>query len=191
MDLTHFDKFLKTKVDGIIGFDLLENIIVETNIDASEMRFLSDSSFQYSSKTDLLKLVNLESRHFGIPIEITPEKNQKSLSLIFKVDTGADNYLTFHNNSVRKYQLINPNKNYKKRIGFSVDSTKTTNLKSKVYSAIIGEKKWKNTPAIFEVDPVNDSTKRKADGLIGQEMLLDFNICYNLKESTIYLEKRK
>ena len=191
MNLTHLENFLKTRVDGIIGFDLLNERITQTNIDTYEMLFFSDSNFKYLANAKPIGLVILESNHFGVPIEIFPKGDKKSLSLIVKIDTGADNYLTFHNNAVKKYDLLKSDKKYKKRIGFSVDSTKTTNLKGKVASATLGSKKWKNVPTIFEIDTVNNSSKRKADGLIGQELLLDFNICYNLKENVIYLENRK
>ena len=45
-------------------------------------------------------------------------------------------------------------------------------------------------PQHFETDPLNQTSNRKGDGLIGQELLLDFNITYDLENKTIYLEKR-
>lgn len=191
MDLSHLEAFLNTKVDGIIGFDLLRQIITQTNIDSHEMLFYSDANFKYSGKAKPITLITLESNHFGVPITIVPKGSKTSINLVVKIDTGADNYLTFHNHAVLAFDFIKSNKRYKKRIGFSIDSTKTTNLKGKVASAVLASKKWRNIPAIFETDTLNNSSKRKAHGLIGQEMLLDFNICYNLKQNIIYFEERK
>jgi hypothetical protein len=56
--------------------------------------------------------------------------------------------------------------------------------------AKFASKEWMNIPVIFEVYSLNKSARRKADGLIGQEMLLDFNITYNLNNKVMYLEKR-
>ena len=39
MDLSHINNYFKSDVDGIIGYDLLERVITETNIDSFEMRF--------------------------------------------------------------------------------------------------------------------------------------------------------
>lgn len=191
MDLSHISELLKINVDGIIGFDLLKNTIVETNIDHMEIRLFKVADYKYNGNAPPLKLIELESNHFGLPVEIVPKGSKKIITFIVKIDTGAANYLTFHNNAVKKHNLINKKKKYKVRKGFGADSTITSNLKGKVSSAKLASVEWKNIPVIFEVDPLNQNSKRKADGLIGQEMLLDFNIIYNLSDETMYLEKRK
>ncbi|MCG1036970.1 retropepsin-like aspartic protease [Polaribacter sargassicola] len=191
MDLSHISKHLKVNVDGIIGYDLLKLAIVETNIDLMEIQLFKEANYKYKGNAKSLKLIDLESNHFGLPIEIIPKGSEKSITLIVKIDTGAPNYLTFHNNAVIKHNLIKPKKKYKIRKGFGADATITSNLKGKISSAKFASVEWKNIPAIFEVDPLNKNSKRKADGLIGQQMLLDFNITYLLNTKTIYLEKRK
>ena len=190
MDLSHISEFLKMKVDGIIGFDLLNQVIVETNISELEMRFFDTANYRYHGNANASKLIMLESNHFGLPIEIKPKSNSNPLLLIVKIDKGAPNYLTFHNDAINKHGLMNPQNRYKIRKGFGADSTMTSNLKAKIASAKFSSKQWKNVPVIFEVDSLNQSSKRKADGLIGQEMLLDFNITYHLNDQVLYLEKR-
>ncbi len=191
MDLSHLSTYFKLNVDGIIGFDLLRKIITETNIDALEMRFYSDEAYNFNGMAEPLQLIGLESNHLGLPIKIIPKGTKNGIMLIIKIDTAAGNYLTFHNTAVIEHQLINPNKKYKTKKGFGVDATITHNLKGKIASAFFATKEWKNIPVVFEVDPLNEGSERQADGLIGQKMLLDFNITYNLKEGIVYLEKRK
>ncbi|WP_296704410.1 retropepsin-like aspartic protease [Algoriphagus sp.] len=191
MDLSHLSTFLKTNVDGIIGVDLLKNFITETNIDAGEMRFYFISGFNYHGNAEPIQLISLESDLFGIPIQILPKGAKESINLVVKIDTGASNYLTFHNNSVSENYLLKPKKRHKVSKGFSLDPTITSNVRGKVTFAKIGNKKWKNIPSVFEIDPVNEVSKRKADGLIGQELLLDFNILYYLKDGIVYLESRE
>ncbi|MGB1269686.1 MAG: retropepsin-like aspartic protease [Flavobacteriaceae bacterium] len=190
MDLSHLSDYFKTNVDGIIGFDLLNKVVTETNIDALEMRFFSNTNYIFNGKSKPIKLIGLESNHLGLEINIVPKGKKENITLIIKIDTGAGNYLTFHNNSVTKHKLINPKKRYKIKKGFGADSTITKNLNGKVSLAIFGNKKWKNIPVVFEVDPLNETSERQADGLIGQKMLLDFNITYNLKNGIVYLENR-
>lgn len=190
MDLAHISEYLKINVDGIIGFDLLNQAIVETNIDLMEIRFFNKANYKYLGNANQLKLIDLESNHFGLPLEIKPKGSKEILTLIVKIDTGAANYLTFHNDIVNKYNLIDKKKRYKIKKGFGADSTITSNLKSKISLAKFALKEWKNIPVVLEVDSLNQSSKRKADGLIGQKMLLDFNITYNLDNKVIYLEER-
>jgi len=188
MDLSHISEYLKFNVDGIIGFDLLNQNIVEMNIDFMEMRFYKNTN--YVGNVNQLNLIDLESNHFGVPIEIRPKGSKKELKLIVKIDTGATNYLTLHNDFVNKNNLINKKIKYKIRKGFGADSTMTSNLKSKLSLARFASKEWKNIPVVLEIDSLNQSSKRTADGLIGQEMLLEFNVTYNLNDKIIYLEER-
>lgn len=191
MDLRHLSQYFKTKIDGIIGIDLLNQAIVETNIDSMEVSLFSNDNYRYSGKAKPLELIGLESNHLGLPIEIVPKGKKTPILLIIKIDTAAANYLTFHNHTVTEHNLVDSGKKYKNKQGFGADSTITNNLGGKINKAIFGEKVWKNIPVVFEVDRLNESSDRQANGLIGQKMLLDFNITYNLRDGVVYLEKRK
>ncbi len=191
MDLSHLTKYLNTNVDGVIGYDLLEKFITETNIDSKEIRFYSPNDYVFNGHAKTIELTTLESNLFGILIETVPKNQSESITLNLQIDTGADNYLTFHNKIVKEHQLINSKKRQKTIKGFGADSTIVTNVKGKVSEIGFGDKKWKNVPATFEVDPINSRENSLADGLLGQRLLLDFNITYNLKERLVYLEKRK
>jgi hypothetical protein len=138
-----------------------------------------------------LELTTLESNLFGILIKTIPKNKTENITLNLQIDTGADNYLTFHNKIVKEHQLINSKKRQKTIKGFGADSTIATNVRSKVSEIDFGDKKWKNIPVTLEVDPINKRENSLADGLIGQRLLLDFNITYNLTERLVYLEKRK
>lgn len=190
MDLSHLSDYFKTAIDGVIGVDLLNQTILETNMDAMEMRFFSKSTFSYKGQAQPLQLIGLESNHVGLPIAIIPKGKKENINLIVKIDTAADNYLTFHNETVTKHHLLDPKKKYKIKKGFGADATITKNLSGKISEATFGTKKWENIPADFEVDSLNSVSKRKADGLIGQEMLLKFNITYHLKAGVVFLEER-
>jgi predicted aspartyl protease len=191
IDLSHLSKYFKTKVDGIIGVDLLNQAVIETNIDSMEFLLFSQENYKYNGIAEPLELIGLESNHLGLPIEITPKGSKESISLIIKIDTAAANYLTFHNHTVIEYGLIDNKIKYKKKRGFGADSTITNNLAGKLSTAIFAGQIWKNIPVVFEVDKLNSSSDRKANGLIGQSMLLDFNITYDLISGNIYLENRK
>ncbi len=191
MDLSHLTKYLKTNVDGVIGYDLLAKFITETNIDEKEIRFYSPIDYVFQGNAKTIELTTLESNLFGIFIETVPKNQSESITLNLQIDTGADNYLTFHNKIVKEHQLISSKKRQKTVKGFGADSTIVTNVSGKVSEIGFGDMKWKNVPVTFEVDPINSRKNSLADGLLGQKILLDFNITYNLKERLIYLEKRK
>lgn len=191
MDLNHLSQYLNTNVDGVIGYDLLNTYVTETNIDAKEFRIYNASNYIYKGNFKPLEITTLESNLFGIVIEVTPKKNQNPIKLNFQIDTGASHTLNFHNKTVRENNLLNENKKKKFKKGFGADSTIVTNIQSKIKAISFGGKSWKNVPAIFEIDSIQKRENSLADGLIGQQLLIDFNIIYDLSKRLVYLEKRK
>lgn len=191
MDLSHLSKYLKTNVDGVIGNELLQNLVTETNIDALKMSFYNFENYKYIDNGTPYELIGLESGHLGIPFEIVVQKGSSPIMMIFKIDTAADNYFTFHNETVTKYNLLENKRRLKPKQGFGVDATVSKNLSGKIAKAEFGGKTFKNLPVVFEVDPLNSTSKRLANGLVGQSVLINFNITYNLNNGLAYFERRK
>lgn len=191
MDLSHLSKYLKTNVDGIIGNDILQKIVTETNVDTKEILFYSFKDFEYSRSGTVYELIGLESGHLGIPFEIVVKKGADPITMVLKIDTGADNYFTFHNETVTNYNIREILPRLKSKQGFGADPTVSRNLAGKIFTAKCCGKTFKNVPSVFEIDPLNSLSKRLANGLVGQAVLLNFNITYNLNDGVAYFEKRK
>lgn len=190
MDISHISDLFKYQVDGVIGFDLLRKYVTETNIDDRKMKFYLPDSFSYPGAAKPGKLTNLESNHFGLVVKVQPRKKSTVTTMNLKIDTGASNWLTLHNKTVEEFELLKSGKNHKYKQGFGADSTITNNIKSKIHSIAFGDRKWRNIPTILEVDPLNQRSTPVAHGLLGQRLLLDFNITYDLSKKVMYLENR-
>jgi predicted aspartyl protease len=190
MDLSHISQYLRYRVDGVIGYHLLAQLIIETNITNKEIRFYAVQDYSYPGKATGIELIPLESNQFGIPSTVSPSRKAAEIELILKIDTGGEDYLSIHNSSVMEHELIDPQKRYKTVKGFGADATLSSNLKGKLFTVSFADKEWKNVPTVFEVDPLSRSSIRMADGLIGQALLLDFDITYNLPGQVVYFEKR-
>lgn len=191
MDLSHISKYLKTNVDGIFGNEILQRFITETNVDRKELLFYHFNEFEYSKQGIKYELIGLESGHIGIPFEIIVRKGSNPIRMILKIDTAADNYFTFHNETVRSYQLLEKIPKLKSKQGFGADSTVSKNVAGKLFSAEFCGNTFKNVPIVLEIDPLNSLSKRLANGLVGQAILLNYNITYNLNEGFAYFEKKK
>lgn len=191
LGLSHLSNYFRTQIDGIIGTDILFNFVTETNNDAGELRLYPFNTWKPGKSTTAYDIIGLEAGHFGILVEVVTKRNATPVSMVVKIDTGADNALTFHNTAVTRYHLPESvSKRIKNKQGFGVDSTLTHNLSSKLYSVTFNRKQWRRVPVVFEVDPLNRTTERQADGLIGQALLLDFNTTYDLQEGKVYFENR-
>lgn len=95
------------------GFDLLDKVVVETNMDRREMVLFTEEGHSYQGLGVPLELTELESNHFGIPVTIRPKGEQASREVILKMDTGADNHITFHKDAVDGYGLLDKKKRHK------------------------------------------------------------------------------
>lgn len=190
LNLSHLSKYLKTKVDGIIGNELLQNLVTETNIDALKMSFYRFENYKYEGNGTRHELIGLESGHLGVPFEIVVEEKSSPIKMIFKIDTAADNYLTFHNETVLAYNLLDKIGRLKSKQGFGADATVSRNLSGKISKAKFCGKIFKKMPVVFEVDSLNSISKRLANGLVGQSVLINFNITYNLNEGLAYFAGR-
>ena len=58
-------------------------------------------------------------------------------------------------------------------------------------AASVAGRSWRKLPVVYQVDPVNSDSKRTCDGLIGQHLLNDFIITYDLPAGVVYLEPWK
>jgi hypothetical protein len=190
--LQHLSDYLKMQVDGVIGHELLKRYVVRTDIEKMKMYLYDTTSYTYLGDGKEVRIVDMEHHHFGIPLSFKPKKQASMIILPFKIDTGFSGHLVIHNHAVKDHQLLT-SKKYKKNIGFGADSTKTTNLRSKVKEVSFAGQTWKNIPAVFEIDPINieANNSSKSFGLIGQKLLLGFNIVYDYLRNMIYLEDRK
>lgn len=188
MDLSHLSKYLYTQVDGVIGSDLLQNFVVETNHRDKKLKFYDQTDFQYTGQGTVVDLMGLESGHIGIPAQVVFKKGDYTQELVLKVDTAASNAITLHYQSVLKFNLLSAGKSLREAQGFGADPTVTTNLKTKAHRVEIMDKVWKRVPLVLEVDPLNRESERQADGLIGQSLLLDFIITYDLSRRVAFFE---
>jgi hypothetical protein len=191
LDLSHLSKYLKTNVDGIIGNELLQNLVIETNIDSLKMSFYRFLNYRYEGNGTPYELIGLESGHLGVAFEVLVRKESSPIKMIFKIDTAADNYLTFHNETVITYNLLEKTRRLKSKQGFGADPTVSKNISGKISKAKFCGKTFKNVPVVFEVDPLNSTSKRLANGLVGQAVLIKFNITYNLHDGLAYFDERK
>ena len=189
--LEHLSGYLGYQVDGVIGYDLLKDYAVEMHLDDERLRLYPADAYTPQPTDSTLALIELGRNHFGIPLTFQLERKSEPITLPFDLDTACEDYLVVHNHTLLEYNLMQDAK-YKRIQGFGASPTITTNYKGKLRNVSLGGKSWKNVPVVFEVDPISVQARRndQAYGLIGQELLLDFNITYNVPKRMIHLERR-
>ena len=192
LSIQHLSDHLNIQIDGVIGYDLLKKYVITTNLDQLNFILQDPNAFMPGDQGLKFEKVDLAHHHFGLPLKIKFHKHSQPVTLVFKYDTGFPDHLSFHNSTVEKYQLLKKGK-LKERKGFGADNTLTTNLRSKIHEVSLGSASCKNIKVIYEVDPISVAPTKNAieAGLVGQEILNQFNITYNYPGGMVYMVPRK
>ncbi len=191
ISLEHLSDYLGLPLGGVIGYDLLKEFVVETDIDQGQMRLFDPADFCYSGPGAEMEVIPMDYNHFGLELSFRQKKKSEVIKASFKIDTAFEDYLILHNSTLKRYGLLE-DKKYKELSSFGAEATLVTNFQGKLREVTLAGKKWKNVKCVFEVDPITIRAREKteSDGFIGQELLLDFNITYDLSGGKIYLEER-
>ncbi len=192
IDLDHLSKYLEIRIDGILGVDLLKAYVVETNIDSGCMNLYRQERYNYQGFGQVMALTKLSSNHLGLACAVSLRKGLEK-QLMLKIDTAYPDFVILSPKGMTVMEVNYATINKRKKVrGFGADDTMTTNLRGKIQSFKIGEWQWKKLPVIFTVDHLSVSATRsnETDGIIGQGLLLDFNIIYDWSRSFAYFSKR-
>lgn len=193
MPLGHLASYLNYPLDGIIGYDLLNQFGVEINIDQSQFKIFRGNTERLNlRKGEVLKMHRLPYDLFGIKMLLQADKNGETIEMLLKVDSGFEDALNLNGQTVAKYQLLE-NRRTKMAEGMSADPTITKNYTAKMHQLSFAAAKWKKVATVLTVDPLNVKATEQdvSQGIIGQELLLGFNILYDMPNSRVVFQKRK
>ncbi|MBK8228509.1 MAG: clan AA aspartic protease [Flavobacteriales bacterium] len=191
MDLGHLSAHYNVPIDAILGVDLLSRAVVCTDLDALRMRVHDPKTYVHSGSSAAITATELDSGTYGFLMQVLPGGRKDTVEVMVKLDTGADNHLTFYNHAVVAHGLMRPGKRYRGASGFGAEPTITHNRHGKLARARVQGRSWRKVPVVYQVDPVNAASRQACDGLIGQGLLNEFNITYHLPAGLVYLEPRR
>lgn len=191
--LSHLSQVLFHPVDGVIGYDLLQRFVIKTDADTKMIQFYDPAGFTYHGAGTALDMIDMEHGHFGALVTFDLGQGQENIRMPLKFDTGYSDCLTLNHQAVQDHELIQKNKRYREVQGVSADTTVTINYRSKVKKVSLAGKTWRRVPTVLHIDKISIAAteKSRSDGLIGQELLLDFNIVYDYPRRMLYLEERR
>ncbi|MEL6869631.1 MAG: aspartyl protease family protein [Pseudomonadota bacterium] len=174
-DLSHLERSIGRRIDGIIGFHLLKRNVVAINYDTSQLSiFPSKKDYPRSGKRVRLKTRNHATTRMTLVLADSDKIDAK-----FILDNGAGIAVGLSTPFVNKHDLI-------ERMGaeHTIRSRGFSNARPTVRRARIPELEvagfiFKNVPAsLYDVKRGFFSEKRQA-GVIGNAILKRFNIIFD------------
>ncbi len=191
IELDHLSGYFKIPVDGIIGYDLFEKHILKIDADRKIMAFYD--SLDSTDIKDWKEVVSHKVDNNKIGIEtflLSPEGDYAGY--IMALDTASPDEIHLFPNAMAEPGIA-LKKGRKEVKGFSADTTITENLRGKIKGVRLAGKEWRNVRTVIPTDPVSVKafSNNQSFGLIGQELLLEFNMIYDYEHNRIYFQDRK
>ncbi len=191
LSLTHLSKYFKIPIAGIIGYDLFSRFVVETNIDLLRMKIYDADSYETNDRDVALPMISFDHNKIGIEVILTDDE-EREITLPLTIDTASDDYLWLFPQAHSQYDFLGKRKR-KAVKGFSASPSVFTNYKGKVRAVSFGGKTWKKVMTTFAVGEISVAAFQdsQSNGLIGQNLLLDFNVIYDYKHHRVFLQQRR
>ncbi|WP_109830481.1 aspartyl protease family protein [Reichenbachiella versicolor] len=186
-DLSHLEISIGRDIDGIIGYDLLKNYVVDVNYDEMKIKLYKPSEYTYmgTGKSFDIKLTSY------IPhITATTEfANGEKITSEFFVDTGAKTTVDFNTPFVEKNDLVNKIGDSYIYLVAGIGSKEYEHHKGKVNSFSFGGFEFSDIPVGLSHAKSGIQNHKKMSGIIGGAVLKKFNIVYDYHSKKMYWEK--
>jgi hypothetical protein len=174
-------RFYGIKINGIVGYSVLKNYIVELDYDISRISFFCKGTLKYPRGGYLLRpLINFQ------PYQQASMKDSRKIQSNFIFDIGADISLMlsadFDNDSL---PIRTSRKRYTKTaegVGGKVEIQSTV-----IKEFRLGPYRFTDVPVCVFDDANNVTTYPYGAGIIGNELLRRFNLILNYANKEIFL----
>ncbi len=186
-DLNHLEISIGRSIDGIIGYDILDNYAVAIDYDKMEFRLYDPSTFNYTG-TGLAFDVKLTTYIPHITGKVVL-LNGETLTGEFWVDSGAKAALDFNTPYVNSHNLISKLPKTYSYLVSGLGDTESLHHRGKVKEFSFGTFQFSDVPVGLSQANGGLQNNSKVAGIIGNEILMQFNIIFDYAHKKIYFEQ--
>jgi len=179
-DLGFLKQHLGDEIAGVIGFGVLSKCVVELDLAAPRIAIHDPKTYglAHGQWTELTITGGVPSVH------ATFEEHEG----VFRLDTGADGFVTFHQPAVEKWKLLEGREVKSAKlggVGGFVDAKRGV-----VKSFTLGGVKQENIEATFAVEAKGNFGEADRDGNIGAGLLKPFTLVLDYDSKRIAFVKK-
>lgn len=175
---------LGRKISGVIGNDILKQLVVEVDYASQVINFYEPDSYKYSGAGMVIP-ITLEGYPF-VRLRITLAAN-RVIEGKFEIDSGSTGAITFNTPFVDRNRLLNSvSKSNQSRLGGVGGSAVA--FSGRLKSIKLGSFQLENLIARFSRARRGDDASAKYDGLIGGEILRRFSVVFDYSRRRMMLE---
>lgn len=185
--LNHLEISIGRKIDGIIGYDVLDQYAIKIDYNQREFIIYDENAFIYNGDGKKFDL-KLNSYIPYIPASVTLT-NGKKLKGDFFIDTGARTSVDFNTPFVNKNNMVSQiGDNYSYEVA-GLSSTETKHYKGRASNFSFGGFSFDGLPIGLSQAEHGIQNNGKIAGILGNELLKHFNIIYDYAHKKVYFEQ--
>ena len=169
------------RIDGIIGYSVLNRYIIKVDYDSSKIEIWSKGSLRYPRGGYLLRpLINT------LPVQAARIKDGITVNSRFLFDMGAGLNMMLTTDFVKDSGVIHKKRKFyikqAEGLGGKIDMSMTV-----IKEVKLGPYRFRNVPIYIFDDKYNVTSYPYLGGLLGNDLLRRFNVILNYERRDIYL----
>lgn len=185
-DLNHLEISIGRKIDGIIGYDLLNNYSIVINYDKMEFSVIEPAMFSYSGTGMSFDLkLNTYVPYVSGKVKFA---GGETLNGDFFIDTGAKAAVDFNSPFVASNKLVSKLPKSYNYLVADLSKDETLHHRGRVSEFSFGSYSFKDLPVGLSEAKSGLQSNSKIAGIIGNEILMQFNIYFDYANKRFYLE---
>ena len=177
--------------DGIIGYDFINQFVVEIDYQNKIMNLYNPRTYAYSGKGEVIPLL-LDGRRTPIALtKIILEGRGAPIEAKLELDTGADGTLVINSPFVEKQKLLAAIPKTTQGGGVGAGDGEQKRLIGRVKAVQLGRLVFDNPPVALSQDTEEAGTSEDNDGTIGGELFRRFKVILDYSRKRMILEPNK
>lgn len=169
-------------VVGVLGMDLLKDLVVRIDFPAETIEFLRRSAFQSPAGAADLPLTPSDE---GYLVEATVRSVATSATGHFLIDTGNNGTLELS----RRFQDRHPELSFRTFARNGATGVGGTLLTSEAICPALSLGSLNLRDSLVDLDQTAQGVEADIDGIIGNEIWRRFNLVFDLPDNELYLQK--
>lgn len=175
--------------DGTLGYDFINQFVVEIDYQNKIMNLYSPRSFAYSGRGEVIPLI-LAGRRTPLAHTKIILEGRAPVEANLEVDTGADGTFVINSPFVRKQGLLAAISERTQGSGAGAGGEQKL-LVGRVKAVQLGRLLIDNPPVGFSLDTEGSGASAENDGLIGGEIFRRFKVILDYSRKRMILEPNK
>lgn len=174
--------------DGVVGYDFINEFVVEIDYLKKIMNLYNPRTFIYRGRGGIIPLA-LGDRTPLTPVTIIPPKG-RPVRASLEVDTGADGTLVINAPFVKKHGLASAIANTTESGGRGAGGEQKR-IVGRIKAVRLGRFVFNNPPVALALDVIPGDTSEENDGVVGGEIFRRFTVILDYSRRRMILEPNK